>query len=98
MSTYDFIVVDGTRPTMSSATLTHAFYSRTCRLPSDLQTRRVRSTPSVLLVEAGPAKEPAHEGYVWDRYTSFAQHSSLNWGYRTTPQKNLNDRVLPYDR
>ena len=81
-TSYDFIVV-GSGPAG-------------CLLSSRLA--KTKAKPSVLLIEAGSGSNPADVDWVADRYLTFAQHPSLNWQYKTVPQKYLNDRIIDYSR
>jgi len=79
---YDFIVV-GSGPAG-------------CLLSSRLA--KTKAKPSVLLIEAGPGSNPADVDWLTDRYMTFAQQPTLNWQYKTVPQKHLNDRIIDYSR
>lgn len=54
--------------------------------------------PSVLLLEAGgnPVGDTISSPY--DRYTPAFTRPDLDHGYSTVPQKELNNRVIPYLR
>ncbi|KAJ5522641.1 hypothetical protein N7513_013214 [Penicillium frequentans] len=53
--------------------------------------------PSVLLLEAGESKEDRNLRVDGQRFTTF-QDQSMNWGYKTSPQKDCNDREIDYSR
>ncbi|KAJ5097673.1 hypothetical protein N7456_008394 [Penicillium angulare] len=53
--------------------------------------------PQVLLLEAGTSKEDRNLRVDGQRWTTF-QNESMNWGYKTTPQKDCNDREIDYSR
>ena len=54
--------------------------------------------PSVLLLEAGPAKDESNPGALAERWTAFMQYPSLNWGYKTVAQEHVDGRELDYSR
>jgi choline dehydrogenase-like flavoprotein len=53
--------------------------------------------PHVLLLEAGESKDDRNLRVDGQRFTTF-QDKSMNWGYKTTPQKDCNDREIDYSR
>ena len=66
-----------------------------------LLARRLADTPakpSVLLVEAGTNPEGDELRPSFLRYAAFALRPDLDYAYESTPQKTLNDRVIPYTR
>ncbi|KAH7116109.1 choline dehydrogenase [Dendryphion nanum] len=54
--------------------------------------------PSVLLVEAGSNPDGEYLRAPFHRYTPAFLRPDLDHGYVSTPQKELNDRVIPYNR
>lgn len=79
---YDFIIVGGG--------------TAGCRLANTLA--EASTKPSVLLIEGGgiPTGDTILSPY--DRYTPAFTRPDLNYGYNTTPQTELNGRVIPYLR
>lgn len=67
-----------------------------CLLASRLA--NASTQPSVLLIEAGgtPTGETLLPPY--DRYTPAFTRPDLDYGYTTTAQSELNNRVIPYLR
>ena len=53
--------------------------------------------PQVLLLEAGETKEDRNLRVDGQRWITF-QNQSMNWGFKTTPQKDCNDREIDYSR
>ncbi|KAF2688261.1 GMC oxidoreductase [Lentithecium fluviatile CBS 122367] len=80
--TFDFIVVGGG--------------TAGCLLARRLADTAAR--PSVLLVEAGTNPEGDELRPPFLRYAAHALRPDLDYQYETTPQKALNDRVIPYPR
>lgn len=66
---------------------------------SILATRLANSKqkPDVLLVEAG-GENDASTGRIDAERWIHLMNPERNWGYKTAPQKNLDDRVIGYDR
>jgi len=54
--------------------------------------------PSVLLLEAGGDNKSAEYLVPGDRYTLAFKEPSLNWGYKTVPQKHLKGQEIDYSR
>lgn len=54
---------------------------------------------SVLLVEGGPSI-PESDTTVWDptQWVLVSDNPALEWGYQSTPQAGLNDRIIPMGR
>ncbi|KAJ5719869.1 hypothetical protein N7493_006747 [Penicillium malachiteum] len=53
--------------------------------------------PSVLLLEAGDSKEDRNLRIDGQRWITF-QNQDMNWGYKTTPQSDCNNREIDYSR
>ncbi|KAM0258027.1 hypothetical protein ACHAQJ_004070 [Trichoderma viride] len=53
--------------------------------------------PSVLLIEAGDGHTQTHLRVDGQRWTTFTR-KAMNWGYKTAPQHNCNNREIAYDR
>ncbi|KAJ5646087.1 hypothetical protein N7490_002459 [Penicillium lividum] len=53
--------------------------------------------PQILLLEAGEKKEDRNLLVDGQRWTTF-QNQSMNWGYKTTPQEDCNNREIDYSR
>ncbi|KAJ5112230.1 hypothetical protein N7532_000275 [Penicillium argentinense] len=53
--------------------------------------------PSVLLLEAGDNKEDRNLRVDGQRWTTF-MNQSMNWGFKTTPQADCNNREIDYSR
>ncbi|KAJ5295067.1 hypothetical protein PENANT_c035G09787 [Penicillium antarcticum] len=53
--------------------------------------------PQVLLLEAGEEKEDRNLRVDGQRWITF-QNQSMNWGYKTSPQKDCNNREIDYSR
>jgi choline dehydrogenase-like flavoprotein len=54
--------------------------------------------PKVLLLDAGGRNAEKSLRVDGDRWFTFMMNSSMNWGYKTVPQNNLNGRQIGYDR
>lgn len=61
------------------------------------QLAKAPAQPRVLLLEAGESKEDRNLRVDGQRFTTF-QDQSMNWGYKTSPQKDCNDREIDYSR
>lgn len=62
--------------------------------------RRLAETekaPTVLLLEAGGTNTAHDLRYLSERFMTFT-NPNVNWGYQTTPQKQLLDREIDYSR
>ncbi|KAF2010118.1 GMC oxidoreductase [Aaosphaeria arxii CBS 175.79] len=81
-STYDFIIVGGG--------------TAGCLLAHRLA--HTQSRPSVLVVEAGPKPEGEHLRAPYHRFAPAFTRPDLDYEYSTIPQKELNGRVVPYNR
>jgi choline dehydrogenase-like flavoprotein len=81
-SEYDFIVVGGG--------------PSGCVVASRLA--KTASKPSVLLVEAGGTNKDASYIIPADRFNLFAREPTMNWGYKTEPQKHLKGQQIDYSR
>ncbi|KAH6678315.1 hypothetical protein B0J14DRAFT_582430 [Halenospora varia] len=81
-SEYDFIIVGGGPSGCVVA-------SRLARTPSK---------PSVLLLEAGGQNKGAEYLVPADRFSLAFSQPSLNWGYKTAPQKHLKGQAIDYSR
>ncbi|KFY02882.1 hypothetical protein O988_01833 [Pseudogymnoascus sp. VKM F-3808] len=79
---FDFIVV-GSGPAGST-------------LASNLA--RSAKRPSVLLVEAGSEYRDPNMRVDGQRWTTFQKYPTMNWGYKTVPQKDCLDREIDYSR
>ncbi|KAA8650289.1 hypothetical protein EYZ11_001350 [Aspergillus tanneri] len=66
-----------------------------CALATKLSRSSVR--PKVLLMEAGCHNEDKELRVDGQRWTTFL-NSTLNWGYKTTPQEYCNGRQIDYSR
>ncbi|KAJ5758688.1 hypothetical protein N7520_005844 [Penicillium odoratum] len=53
--------------------------------------------PQILLLEAGEKKEDRNLRVDGQRWTTF-QNQSMNWGYKTAPQEDCNNREIDYSR
>lgn len=53
----------------------------------------------IVLIEAGP-RVPESDSVVWDptQWLCVGQQQALEWGYQSTPQPQLHDRVIPMGR
>eukprot|EP01103_Thecamoeba_quadrilineata_P005562 TRINITY_DN1533_c0_g1_i3.p2 TRINITY_DN1533_c0_g1~~TRINITY_DN1533_c0_g1_i3.p2 ORF type:complete len:280 (+),score=47.06 TRINITY_DN1533_c0_g1_i3:28-840(+) len=58
---------------------------------------RTSSSPNVLLLEAGASNDNMGTQFLSERFMT-AMNAGLNWGYKTVPQKNLNNRSIDYLR
>ncbi|PQE17554.1 hypothetical protein CJF30_00009567 [Rutstroemia sp. NJR-2017a BBW] len=56
------------------------------------------SAPRVLLLEAGGPNTDAAYLVPSERFTLFASEPSLNWGYKTEPQRQLKGQEIDYSR
>lgn len=56
-----------------------------------------KGKPSVLLLEAGEEKTDRNLRVDGQRWITF-QNQSMNWGYKTTPQEDCNNREIDYSR
>ncbi|KAK2795801.1 hypothetical protein FQN52_003651 [Onygenales sp. PD_12] len=54
-------------------------------------------SPKVLLLEAGGSNEGREVRVDGKRWITF-QNKDMNWGYKTTPQENCNNREIDYSR
>ncbi|KAK2795978.1 hypothetical protein FQN51_009523 [Onygenales sp. PD_10] len=54
-------------------------------------------SPKVLLLEAGGSNEGREVRVDGQRWITF-QNKDMNWGYKTTPQENCNNREIDYSR
>lgn len=61
------------------------------------QLANAASKPSVLLLEAGDRKEDRNLRVDGQRWTTF-MNQSMNWGYKTSPQADCNNREIDYSR
>lgn len=57
-----------------------------------------KAAPSVLLLEAGKAKDPANADILAERFTAFFTFPDSNWNYKTIPQQSCDDRNIGYAR
>jgi choline dehydrogenase-like flavoprotein len=80
--TFDFIIVGGGT---AGCLLAHRLSHASAR-------------PSVLLVEAGKNPDGQYLREPFYRYTPSALRPDLQYGYISTPQKELNNRTIPYAR
>jgi len=53
--------------------------------------------PKVLLLEAGSDNEDVSYRVPADRFKTF-QEATINWGYKTVPQKHLKGQQIDYSR
>ncbi|KAJ5220364.1 hypothetical protein N7468_009568 [Penicillium chermesinum] len=58
---------------------------------------RSAAKPRILLIEAGDDNDDRSHRVDGQRWTTF-QNSSMNWGYKTTPQRDCNNREIDYSR
>lgn len=82
-TSYDFIIIGaGSAGCIVASNLAASFPDKT-----------------ILLVEAGPPIQPTDQT-VWDptQWVLVSQDASLEWGYRSTPQAGLANRVIPMGR
>lgn len=56
-----------------------------------------RAKPSVLLIEAGGANDDVSHRVDGDRWIQRLD-TSMNWGFKTTPQEHMDNRCIDYDR
>ena len=55
-------------------------------------------TFQILLVEAGGKNNDSSKQILGERYATFKNSPSYNWGYKTSPQSQLRERELDYSR
>jgi choline dehydrogenase-like flavoprotein len=98
-ATYDFIIVGGTLAVfelLKSSLIIIVGGTAGCLLAHRLSHASAR--PSVLLVEAGSSPEGVELRAPFFRYAAPALRPDLDYGYESTPQKQLNNRTIPYTR
>lgn len=101
---YDFIVVGGKSVSINSHNLTASVLVLTlvggpCGSSLAARLSDAPSKPSVLMIEAGGLNEDPASRVAGERNTFWAAGGlELDYGYKTTPQAELNNRELSYHR